>query len=470
MSRVCLIVDHPARDLDGMILLACELVRRDVEVFLVPMYQRYEVFLFLPDLVLVNYVRFANISFIEACKNLGILVGVLDTEGGIRKDVQAFAEQVCRYLDRVDLYCVWGRTQFETLSRCDKIASATLEATGCPRYDFAVPPWSNAVKDVGIDRERVVLVNTNFPIINPRFQSGKKEVQELVKGMGYEEEYVRELVKQLQTAQAEVLKATSYLAHRFTDVLFVVRPHPFEDKRHYEDYFAGQTNVEVIQSGTVFEWVKNAKLVIHHNCSTAIETFMMGKEPIFLRWIDTPLLEQPSTVAVSQKAFSLGHLEEMVGKVLDGERLALPCDVETSRKKIVENFFYANDGRCSSRVAEAIRRVVQRRCRHPMGGSRLGCWIKLFYGQRTWWGSVKILILVLAGCSSYEYMRRVLRRGQMSQEKQFNAADVQGTLGRLRRVRDDYRSIAVDRASRIDAVIRVRGRYSSLRMYCTTGS
>lgn len=467
MTRVCLIVDHPTRDLDGIILLACELVRRDIEVFLVPMYQRYEVFLFQPDLVLVNYVRFANISFVEACKKLGILVGVLDTEGGIRKDVQAFADDVCRYLDGVSLYCVWGRAQFEALSRCEKIASVTLEATGCPRYDFAVPPWRDAVKDVAIDSESVVLVNTNFPIINPQFQPGKKEVQELVKDVGYEEEYVRELVMQLQTAQAEVLKATSLLALRFTDVLFVVRPHPFEDKQQYEDYFAGQANVEVIQTGTVFEWIKNAKLVIHHNCSTAIETFMMGKEPILVRWINAPLLEQPSSVAVSQKASSLSHLEEMLAKVLTGEKLDVPVEVGASRRKVIEDFFYANDGHCSSRAAEAIKEVIRQRSIQAISESRLGYAVRIVQRQERWRRRVQLLVILLAGCSAYEHMRNVLGRGQISPVKRFSVEDVQETLERLSRVQEDYRSIAVDRATREHAFVRVPGHHSSVRIYST---
>ena len=37
-TRVCLIVDNPLRDLDGLILVSWHLSQMDVDVYLVPMY------------------------------------------------------------------------------------------------------------------------------------------------------------------------------------------------------------------------------------------------------------------------------------------------------------------------------------------------------------------------------------------------------------------------------------------------
>lgn len=200
IGRVCLIVDHPLRDLDGLVLVACELARRNLETVLVPMYHRHEVFLLRPDLVLVNYIRFANVGFIETCRRLGIRVGVLDTEGGVQKDVGAFARRICPYLDRLSLYCTWGRVQQEALRAC-QTNGETLVATGCPRYDFAASPWREAIRDGAPGMSNLILVNTNFPIVNPRFQSSQREAVELVKGMRFEQDYVDELLRQTLRAR-----------------------------------------------------------------------------------------------------------------------------------------------------------------------------------------------------------------------------------------------------------------------------
>jgi len=82
--KICLIVDNPLRDLDGMVLLSMHLAERGADVYLVPMYtQGYEVPAICPDFVLMNYARTANAELIKAYSRAGIVVGVLDTEGGI---------------------------------------------------------------------------------------------------------------------------------------------------------------------------------------------------------------------------------------------------------------------------------------------------------------------------------------------------------------------------------------------------
>ena len=115
MKRVCLVVDHPLRDLDGLVLLGAHLASRGVEVFLVPMYDKHEIWLLRPDLVLLNYLRYAHGGFLKACHAADVAVGVLDTEGGERVDFAMFAAQVEPFLPGVRLYCVWGRAQYKAL-------------------------------------------------------------------------------------------------------------------------------------------------------------------------------------------------------------------------------------------------------------------------------------------------------------------------------------------------------------------
>ncbi|MGH7412235.1 MAG: surface carbohydrate biosynthesis protein, partial [Candidatus Methylomirabilis sp.] len=251
--RACLIVDHPLRDLDGLVLLATELVDRDIEAFLVPMYQRHEVFWLQPDVVLVNYVRFANVGFVEACNRAGIRVAVLDTEGGVQQDIQAFADRVARHLGGVALYCAWGTRQRDAIADRIRGDDTRVIATGSPRYDFAVPPLVHAVRDPQPHAERFVLVNTNFPIINPRFQTVRRELHDLIHGMGYEEAFIREFIRQSRIAQAGLVDAVSALASRSKGASFIVRPHPFEHAHTYEKFLAQISNVHVIQAGTVLE-------------------------------------------------------------------------------------------------------------------------------------------------------------------------------------------------------------------------
>ena len=58
--RICLVVDHPDRDLDGLVLLATRLAGLGAEAFLVPLYHLYEIPFLAPDFVVLNYLRPSN--------------------------------------------------------------------------------------------------------------------------------------------------------------------------------------------------------------------------------------------------------------------------------------------------------------------------------------------------------------------------------------------------------------------------
>lgn len=462
MKRICLIVDHPLRDLEGLVLLAAELVDDRMEVFLVPMYQRHEVFLLQPDLVIVNYVRFANAGFVEACHRAGMLVAVLDTEGGVQQDMQAFAGRVARHLGKVALYCAWGREQRDALERNAHGQRIRVVATGAPRYDFAVPPLIDAVRESPSQYDGIVLVDTNFPIINPKFQSTRSELHDLVHGIGYDEGYIREFMKQSRVAQSEIVKAVRVLAMRFPLVAFVVRPHPFEDARTYANLLGNIPNIHVIQEGTVLEWIRRACVVIHHSCSTAIETFLMGKEPVALRWIEAPLLEQPLAIAVSLPVHSLEGLITLVGNAAAGTPLPVPSLVLSSRRRISEEYFCGNDGRAAARVAgEVDALLTDQDPKRPRASGRLSL-LRVQPGLRA---KASLALAMTLGTSGYAALRRALRRGTASAAKTFGVADITEIVGRLALVRPASAEVNVAAVTVAQLRVHAPGRVDSVRLW-----
>ena len=93
--RICIIVDNPLRDLDGLVLVAWHLAKMNFHVYLVPMYaQISDVKAISPDFILANYVRANNVDTLKRFKALGIKIGVLDTEGVSGKNTDEFAKLV----------------------------------------------------------------------------------------------------------------------------------------------------------------------------------------------------------------------------------------------------------------------------------------------------------------------------------------------------------------------------------------
>jgi surface carbohydrate biosynthesis protein len=368
--HVCLIVDNPLRDLEGLVLLGRQLAARGVRVTLVPMYEQgFDVPALRPDLVLVNYTRPNNADLIKVYKRAGILVGVLDTEGIGGKNADQFAEMVKRAgcTDLVDLYCVWGQAQHAAFLTHGTVPAELVRATGCPRYDFCAPPWRAVLPEPSI-APGYVLINTNFPTVNPRFSRSSSHEEESMVQAGFSREFARQFIADAGLAYRTVLDTSIKLASHFTEVQFVLRPHPFESLSSY-DAFAELPNAHVIQSGTSLEWISGARLLIHQNCSTAIEAAMLGVEPVSMEWFNTPALRLQAATGVSREAASEADLIDLVQKRLDGKLRAPSSETEEFRRKIMGDLYTAIDGGSSARVTGAILETIEA-VRHGKAATR----------------------------------------------------------------------------------------------------
>jgi len=352
-ATVALVVDNPLRDLDGLVLLAWQLAKRGATAYLVPMYrQAFDIPALKPDFALVNYLRPNNGDLLLLYRSLGISVGVLDTEGAGGKDAQHFAAMVsrmdcARYLD---MYCVWGEGQYQAFRSAGILEESRLHLTGCPRFDFCAAPWRDSLPSVS--SQGFVLINTNFPTVNPRFsRQPEQEVISMVQA-GYEESFARQFIADAQNAWEGMIGATRSIARAYPDTPFILRPHPFENEQPYTAI--DLPNVEVQQSGTVLPWLAASRLLIHQNCSTAVEATMLGVEPLSLDWLSTEALYLEGPTVVSTRVRNECELIEQVGRQLTGTADPPDASVLKARRALIRAVYFRVDGQSASRVADAI--------------------------------------------------------------------------------------------------------------------
>ncbi|WP_334510096.1 surface carbohydrate biosynthesis protein [Bradyrhizobium sp. AZCC 1693] len=360
--HVCLIVDNPLRDLEGLVLLGRQLAAKGATATLVPMYEQgFDVPVLRPDLVLVNYTRPNNADLIKSYKRAGILVGVLDTEGIGGKNPDQFAEMVKSVgcTDLVDLYCVWGQAQHAAFLRHGTVPAGLLHATGCPRYDFCAPPWRAALPKPSIE-PGYVLINTNFPVANPRFSRSSSDEEDAMVQAGFSREFARQFIIDAGKSYRSVLETSTRLANHFPDVQFVLRPHPFENIGSY-DALAELPNCHIRQDGTSLEWISGARLLVHQNCSTAIEATMLKVEPLSMEWFNTPSLRLDAATRVSRSVGSEADLIELVRQGLDGRLPPVAQETEQFRQQIIGDLFTAVDGTNSLRVTAAVLDAIATR-------------------------------------------------------------------------------------------------------------
>jgi surface carbohydrate biosynthesis protein len=445
--RVCLVVDNPLRDLDGMVLLGWTLAQKGAEVFLVPMYQQaFEVAALVPDLVLVNYLRPNNRRLVEAYSKAGILVGILDTEGGVFVSVEKGLTNLVAKSEpsNVDLYCVWGQRQYDSFIEHNILPKENLYITGCPRYDFCAEPWKSALPHLQIDGRPMILVNTRFPVIFPRFQRRLGDEIDIMLKLGFEDSYISESVRQCFLVWAEMINAIAGLAKSFSKAVFVVRPHPFEDRRIYEQVFRDISNVRIIQERSSLPWINSSLLLIQKGCSTALDASFLGVEPVSLEWIDAPMLHNEAVAAVSHPAKSREHLFNIVENALNGNRLSPTPEMKKQRQQIISNWFYAIDGKSSERVANAVLETINKRGnnrakRNPAkiithnGLTKAGLKnFANFLGTRT------------LGFRKYDKLKSHLLRKPRAISKEFSLKDVRSITDSLSKIGVDFKAVKVE--------------------------
>lgn len=285
--HIGMIVDHPKRDLPGVAMVAFAAARRGLRVSAIPMYEQgVDVPLLGLDGLIVNYARAVNLDLVRGYRSLGLPVFVLDTEGGIlaEQGANSLAElpalvRANGYAELADAYLFWGSRLHRAFVEDGAFPPERLHVTGCPRFDFASDRWSGALH---FPERDYVLVNANFPLINPRFAaSGAHERSTMVSG-GWKEHYVDRIIEGQHRIFEGYLAAVEHAARQLPAQRFIVRPHPFENDEVYRRRFAGLANVSVNGEGSVLRVIKNSSAVIHLNCGTSVEAIMLRRLPISL--------------------------------------------------------------------------------------------------------------------------------------------------------------------------------------------
>jgi surface carbohydrate biosynthesis protein len=358
--KVALVVDNPIRDLPGLVLVAKHLAERGATVHLVPMnLQQWELFALAPDYVLLNYFRKNNEALVKRLLNVGMGIGVLDTEGGVMSSFSAYEQTLATDRESragIATFMSWGPRLAEHALVSNWFSPSQVAVTGAPRFDFYHEQWQPAALasgdvPVGLPRP-IVLVNGNFPLANPQFSTREDEGQRLVHQFGFPTADVATWQEAQAQAMAGLTQLANLLAERFPAVTFVYRPHPFENTERYSGLLARRANLHLIRKGSVDSWILNSVAVIQRSCATAIEAGIAGRLALSPSWLPTPR-ELPAANAVSIQCATSDELLAALARILSGS-FTLPPSVETAIEQVICDWFHAIDGRSAERVTEQI--------------------------------------------------------------------------------------------------------------------
>ena len=439
--KVCLIVDNPLRDLEGITLISWHLAKQNILCYMVPMYcQAFDIIAIKPDLIVTNYLRPNNVELLKRYKKENIKICVLDTEGSPGKDIEKFSHFISNIKERnlVDLYCLWGTDQYNAFKKKNIFKDDVLKITGCPRYDFCIHPYKKIFK-TNFYKKEFILINTTFPVGNPKFTKSYTEESQAMIDMGYDKEFAYKYAKDSFEINKKIISIIERLCETVPKINFVLRPHPFESRRPYEALLRFP-NIEINQTKTAIEWLNSCKALIHLNCQTAIEAVMLGKEPISIEWVNTPHLKiegPPGEINHSPKNFD--ELIFLIKKIINSNSLKSTSKMRMERQKLIKSRLFSDDGKSALRVSRVICDYL-RVIKHHENNS---LFITFNYKR-----NYKQFCREILGFNFFHTIRKIIQGKKFEfrrNEKSFNLNDVSLIINKLNRLSTPKQIVQVDK-------------------------
>lgn len=413
-------------------MLAHALACRGIETVLVPLYdQAVDVPLLGLDALVINYTRPANIDLVRGYADGGLPVWVMDTEGGVLADDGANTpDRLAAYVrdsgwaGLLAGYFFWGSTLREAFVSHSGMAASKLHLTGCPRFDWAAPRWRDLLLH---DRSDYILVNANFPLVNPLFVRTPEDELDALVSAGWARDYVVRMVADSRQILGHYIETVQRLARQLPQRQFLVRPHPFENADRYRHAFASLANVEVDGRGSVLNVIRHAQCVLHLNCGTSIEAVMLDKLPLSMEFLNTDLMSHHSSLPsrISQPVNDEASLLTLLGNL--GEAQA-GFAFESRYDELIKPWFHLNDGAAADRVADVLAAALPGRprrlpsLRRSLASSRLSSRA----GQR-----VQAALANLVGSRLAGRARALAQPARRS--KQLQQPEIAGLVGALDR-------------------------------------
>ena len=293
--KICLILDHPQRDLDGCLKLINKIYDHFEKIDIIPMYHIYELFLKNYDVIILQNLRPENIKIAKILKKSNKFVFVIDNEGmpfGWLKDksyLNTFVENTSKSLNLIYEYFLWGDFIFDELKKYN-VQTKKLYVTGHHRFDLFKKKYHYLYKNRKT-KKKVIVFNTNFVSVNSRYTKKKSHFIETKKIFYYNNDdaykNINESFENQKIIYNNFIKLINKVSKDFRDCKILINTHPFEDYKSYKNKLKMFKNVLVLKNNFKSpELYKNYKNMITYNSTTCIETMLSDFKTLSPNFVD----------------------------------------------------------------------------------------------------------------------------------------------------------------------------------------
>jgi hypothetical protein len=267
-------------------------------------------------------------------------------------------------LEAADLFFAWGNDQAEVMASAVGTLAERIRLTGNPRFDLLRPELRMFHNDdVNLLRSkysRILLINTSFSFANSA--NNTEALQQTFaqypiekKRPGFFAGWTAAQHKVLQSFQ-EILPL---VRERFPEHTIIIRPHPSESLQLWQEQAQSLPNTAVIREGNVVPWLLAADVLVHWNCTTAIEALLLGKPAIAYRKERPDFYEQPLPNACSFHAANPDELLDMLDQAVAGRLAASPDNLAKQQKILAHHVSSLQGSLAAEKMVEELFQLSQ---------------------------------------------------------------------------------------------------------------
>jgi len=295
-------------------------------------------------------------------KNFNIIY--LHEEGGVfagdeknYKKLQEFQYKT-DFFDKNDQICVWGNFQKKVDEARSK--NKSINVTGHPRFDLCKSKWhdlySYDVSQIKKKYKKFILIDSNCTAGN--FGMGLKYLytKKIYKDQDLRLKFINNYVYETKQI-ASMVYLTHMLAAKFPKINFVYRPHPSENIAYYKLIFSGVKNIHVKHEGAVLHWILASKLVVHDNCTTAIEAALAGKPVISYKAHQN---KDRNVWLANEMGFQTNNINEIISYLNKAIEDKLKFKINLKNKKM-SKYLYNLDGNSYDKLLKVIDKKIDNR-------------------------------------------------------------------------------------------------------------
>ena len=371
-STLIIPVENQVRELDAKILLACVAAERGFPVIIGSRaFAHFEVASVPRGVYLAKSMRSLSSSMFRILRLLGHEIVAWEEEALVHPppDTYFTLRLSPATIRNVSHVFAWGQENVDLLRQYPELpANIPIHVTGNPRGDI-LRPEMRPYFDTEVERLRnlygdFILINTNFTDVNPFIpniglflpaKDPQKKSRVGQAGIGMSRQFAEGLWDHKQAILEDFQQLIPALEQAFPDLTIIVRPHPSENFKIYDDLAAQCKRVKITNEGNVIPWLLAAKMMVHNGCTTGLEAYVLGVPAIsylatFNEYYDYEFQGLPTKL--SHQCFSFEELKRTLTRILAGE---LDVAKGEERKALIDYYLAAQNGRLAcERIVDVL--------------------------------------------------------------------------------------------------------------------